>query len=50
MSGVQNKMTASTEMRFSDGTVKLVKTKLEPIKMQVATRSGNKKVTKHQQY
>ncbi|XP_059050220.1 eukaryotic translation initiation factor 2D [Achroia grisella] len=45
MSGVQNKMTSSTEMRFADGSVKLIKSKLEPIKMQVATRSGNKKVT-----
>ncbi|CAH0591494.1 unnamed protein product [Chrysodeixis includens] len=45
MSSVQAKMTPSTEMRFSDGTVKLSKSKLEPIKMQVATRSGNKKVT-----
>lgn len=46
MSSVQGKMTPSTEMRFSDGTVKLTKTKLEPVKMQVATRSGNKKVHK----
>lgn len=45
MSSVQGKMTPSTEMRFSDGTVKLTKTKLEPVRMQVATRSGNKKVT-----
>ncbi|CAH0664238.1 unnamed protein product [Spodoptera exigua] len=45
MSSVQGKMTPSTEMRFSDGTVKLTKTKLEPVKMQVASRSGNKKVT-----
>ncbi|KAM3958321.1 eukaryotic translation initiation factor 2D [Aphomia sociella] len=45
MSGVQNKMTSSTEMRFADGSVKLSKSKLEPIKMQVASRSGNKKVT-----
>ncbi|KAG6460942.1 eukaryotic translation initiation factor 2D [Manduca sexta] len=45
MTCVQNKMTASTEMRFADGSVKLTKAKLEPIKMQVVNRSGNKKVT-----
>ncbi|KAJ8720484.1 hypothetical protein PYW08_005949 [Mythimna loreyi] len=45
MSAVQSKMTPSTEMRFADGSVKLSKTKLEPVRMQVATRSGNKKVT-----
>ncbi|KAJ0172837.1 hypothetical protein K1T71_011976 [Dendrolimus kikuchii] len=45
MSSVISKMTPSTEMKFSDGSVKLTKAKLEPIKMQVATRSGNKKVT-----
>ncbi|XP_048481414.1 eukaryotic translation initiation factor 2D [Plutella xylostella] len=45
MSAVQGKMTACTEMRFADGTVKTNKSKLEPVKMQVATRSGNKKVT-----
>lgn len=44
MSCVQAKMTPSTEMMFSDGSVKLSKSKLEPVKMQVATRSGNKKV------
>ncbi|CAH2230664.1 jg4216 [Pararge aegeria aegeria] len=42
---VLGRMTPSTEMRFADGTVKLTKSRLEPIKMQVATRSGNKKVT-----
>ncbi|CAK1589366.1 unnamed protein product [Parnassius mnemosyne] len=45
MTAVLNKMTPSTELQFSDGTVKIIKSKLEPIKMQVATRSGNKKVT-----
>lgn len=45
MMHVESKMTACTEMTFADRTVKTVKTKLEPIKMQVATRSGNKKVT-----
>lgn len=45
MSSVQSKMTPSTEMKFADGTVKLTKSKLEPIKMQVVSRSGNKKVT-----
>ncbi|KOB70510.1 Ligatin [Operophtera brumata] len=45
MAAVQSKMTASTEMTFADGTVKLTKTKLEPIKMTVSVRSGNKKVT-----
>ncbi|KAJ8729082.1 hypothetical protein PYW07_006778 [Mythimna separata] len=45
MSAVQSKMTPSTEMRFADGSVKLSKSKLEPVRMQVATRSGNKKVT-----
>lgn len=45
MLSVQGRMTPSTEMRFSDGTVKLTKSKLEPVKMQVASRSGNKKVT-----
>ncbi|XP_045778651.1 eukaryotic translation initiation factor 2D isoform X2 [Maniola jurtina] len=42
---VLGRMTPSTETRFSDGTVKLTKSRLEPIKMQVVTRSGNKKVT-----
>ncbi|XP_075981975.1 eukaryotic translation initiation factor 2D [Anticarsia gemmatalis] len=45
MLGTQGRMTPSTEMRFEDGSVKLSKTKLEPIRMQVAQRSGNKKVT-----
>uniref|UniRef100_A0A2A4K3D8 SUI1 domain-containing protein n=1 Tax=Heliothis virescens TaxID=7102 RepID=A0A2A4K3D8_HELVI len=45
MSLVQGRMTPSTEMRFADGSVRLSKTRLEPIRMQVATRSGNKKVT-----
>ncbi|CAH2055994.1 unnamed protein product, partial [Iphiclides podalirius] len=45
MNAVLNKMTPSTELQYSDGTVKIIKSKLEPIKMQVATRSGNKKVT-----
>ncbi|XP_041969750.1 eukaryotic translation initiation factor 2D [Aricia agestis] len=45
MTGVLGRMTPSTDMVFSDGTHKLIKSKLEPIKMQVATRSGNKKVT-----
>ncbi|XP_068623116.1 eukaryotic translation initiation factor 2D [Battus philenor] len=45
MNAVLNKMTPSTELQFPDGTVKVIKSKLEPIKMQVATRSGNKKVT-----
>ncbi|XP_053616639.1 eukaryotic translation initiation factor 2D isoform X2 [Plodia interpunctella] len=43
MSGVLGRMTAATEMQFADGTVKLVKTKLEPITMTTVTRSGNKK-------
>ncbi|XP_050355542.1 eukaryotic translation initiation factor 2D [Nymphalis io] len=45
MSSVLGRMTPSTEMTFPDGTVKLMKSRLEPIKMQVVTRSGNKKVT-----
>nr|XP_026498287.1 eukaryotic translation initiation factor 2D [Vanessa tameamea] len=45
MSSVLGRMTPSTEMSFPDGTVKLTKSRLEPIKMQVVTRSGNKKVT-----
>lgn len=45
MSLVQGRMTPSTEMRFADGSVRLSKTRLEPVRMQVATRSGNKKVT-----
>ncbi|KAL0829507.1 hypothetical protein ABMA28_003027 [Loxostege sticticalis] len=45
MTGVQNKFTPSTEMRFADGSVALTKSRLEPVTMQVATRSGNKKVT-----
>lgn len=44
MNGSLGRMTAATEMRFADGSVKLSKTKLEPIRMQVASRSGNKKV------
>ncbi|XP_023939093.2 eukaryotic translation initiation factor 2D [Bicyclus anynana] len=39
------RMTPSTEMRFSDGSVRLSKSRLEPVTMQVVTRSGNKKVT-----
>ncbi|XP_049878808.1 eukaryotic translation initiation factor 2D [Pectinophora gossypiella] len=45
ISGVQSRMTPATEMRFQDGEVKLSKSRLEPITMQVAMRSGNKKVT-----
>ncbi|XP_045453606.1 eukaryotic translation initiation factor 2D [Melitaea cinxia] len=45
ISSVLGRMTPSTEMRYADGTVKLIKSRLEPVKMQVATRSGNKKVT-----
>ncbi|CAH2088188.1 unnamed protein product [Euphydryas editha] len=45
MSSVLGRMTPSTEMQYADGTVKLIKSRLEPVKMQVATRSGNKKVT-----
>ncbi|KPJ01359.1 Eukaryotic translation initiation factor 2D [Papilio xuthus] len=45
MSAVLGKMTPSTELCFPDGSVKLIKSRLEPIKMQVVTRSGNKKVT-----
>ncbi|XP_050672901.1 eukaryotic translation initiation factor 2D isoform X1 [Leptidea sinapis] len=45
MNSILGRMTASTEMRYADGTTKIVKTKLDPIKMQVVTRSGNKKVT-----
>ncbi|KPJ14699.1 Eukaryotic translation initiation factor 2D [Papilio machaon] len=45
MSAVLGKMTPSTELHFPDGSVKLIKSRLEPIKMNVVTRSGNKKVT-----
>ncbi|XP_045539513.1 eukaryotic translation initiation factor 2D [Papilio machaon] len=45
MSAVLGKMTPSTELHFPDGSVKLIKSRLEPIKMHVVTRSGNKKVT-----
>ncbi|CAK1542786.1 unnamed protein product [Leptosia nina] len=45
MNGLLSRMTASTELQFADGTSRLVKTRLEPILMQVFTRSGNKKVT-----
>ncbi|XP_047998487.1 eukaryotic translation initiation factor 2D [Leguminivora glycinivorella] len=45
MAGVQARLTACTEMRFADGTSTLTKAKLDPIKMQVVNRSGNKKVT-----
>ncbi|XP_063537647.1 eukaryotic translation initiation factor 2D [Cydia strobilella] len=45
MAGVQAKLTPCTEMQFADGTHKLTKAKLDPIRMQVVNRSGNKKVT-----
>ncbi|CAB3242161.1 unnamed protein product [Arctia plantaginis] len=45
MNSAVGRMTPATEMRFADGSVKLSKTKLEPIRMQIASRSGNKKVT-----
>ncbi|KAJ2945073.1 hypothetical protein O0L34_g9128 [Tuta absoluta] len=45
MSGVTTHMTAATELRWPDGDNKLIKSKLEPITMQVVKRSGNKKVT-----
>ncbi|XP_028170113.1 eukaryotic translation initiation factor 2D isoform X1 [Ostrinia furnacalis] len=45
MTGVQGKFTPGTEMRFSDGSQQLSKSRLEPVTMHVATRSGNKKVT-----
>lgn len=44
MNGLLSRMTASTELVFADGTSKLIKTRLDPIQMQVFTRSGNKKV------
>ncbi|KAI8441202.1 hypothetical protein MSG28_009428 [Choristoneura fumiferana] len=44
MLGVQARMTPCTEMRFADGSCSLTRARLEPIKMQVVTRSGNKKV------
>lgn len=44
MAAVLGKMTPATEMRFADGVARLSKTKLEPITMSVAVRSGNKKV------
>ncbi|XP_061716770.1 eukaryotic translation initiation factor 2D [Cydia pomonella] len=45
MAGVQARLTPCTEMRFADGSSKLTKAKLDPIRMQVVNRSGNKKVT-----
>ncbi|KAL4710156.1 hypothetical protein ACJJTC_006453 [Scirpophaga incertulas] len=45
MNAVTSRMTAATEMRFADGSIQLTKSKLQPITMQLATRSGNKKVT-----
>ncbi|KAI5631342.1 translation initiation factor SUI1 domain-containing protein [Phthorimaea operculella] len=45
MLGVTSHMTAATELRWPDGENKLIKSKLEPITMQVVKRSGNKKVT-----
>ncbi|CAH4033678.1 unnamed protein product [Pieris brassicae] len=45
MAGLLSHMTASTELVFADGTSRLIKTRIDPIQMQVFTRSGNKKVT-----
>ncbi|XP_028036940.1 eukaryotic translation initiation factor 2D isoform X1 [Bombyx mandarina] len=45
MSGVLKKMTPSTEIQFADGELRLSRSRLEPVTMQVVNRSGNKKVT-----
>ncbi|OWR52591.1 eukaryotic translation initiation factor 2D [Danaus plexippus plexippus] len=42
---VLGRMTAATETRFADGTLRLSKVRLQPVSMQVVMRSGNKKVT-----
>lgn len=44
VSSVLKKMTACTEIIFPDGRVKVLSGKLAQITMQVAKRSGNKKV------
>lgn len=44
VSAVLKKMTACTEIIFPDGRVKVLSGKLAQITMQVAKRSGNKKV------
>ncbi|GBP91569.1 Eukaryotic translation initiation factor 2D [Eumeta japonica] len=42
---VSGRMTACTELRYADGAVTLLRTRMPPVGIAVATRSGNKKVT-----
>lgn len=50
MAAVQARMTAATQLSFGDGSSRLLKSRLDPITMQVATRSGNKKVAAPERY